>query len=96
MMSSSTLSSNNPPSEQSQANGFTFSPRPKSKLLGASESDSDDQDYLSGGRLDPSDRWRTMNESKRQKRLKRKELEISPDMANFKKQDKKKTPKHRK
>ena len=96
VMSSSAVSSIKPPSAQSQANGFTFSPRPKSKLLGGSESESDDQGSLFGGRLDASDRWLTMNESKRQKRLKRKQLEISPDMANFKKQDKKKTPKHRK
>ena len=78
------------------ANGFTFSPRPKSKLLDGSGSDSDnDQGPKIDARQDASDRWLTMNENKRRRKTKRKQLEISPDNYNFKKQDKKTTPKHK-
>ena len=88
----------NKPVEESQhlENGFTFSPRPKSKLLDGSSSDSDQVDLNRySARLDASDKWLTMNENRRQKKSKRKELETSPELANFKKQDKKSTPKNR-
>ena len=97
VMSSSTISSIMPPPPNIQPNGFTFSPRPKSKLLNGSASDSDtDPAFHHDPRLDTSDRWLTMNETKRQKRQKRKQQEISPDLVSFKKQDKKITPKHKK
>ena len=81
---------------QHPENGFTFSPRPKSKLLDGSSSDSDQEDLSRySARLDASDKWLTMNENKRQKKSKRKQLEASPELSNFKKQDKKTTPKNR-
>ena len=93
---SSTVSSIMPLSAEPMANGFTFSPRPKSKLLDGSGSDSDnDQGSKFDSRQDASDKWLTMNENKRRRKTKRKQLEISPDNYNFKKQDKKTTPKHK-
>ena len=75
---------------------FAFSPRPKSKLLDGSSSDSDLDDLnIYSARLDASDKWLTMNENKRQKKSKRKQMETSPESLNFKKQDKKSTPKSR-
>ena len=74
---------------------FSFSPRPKSKLLDGSSSDSDRDDsdkYLVG--VDTSDRWLTKNERKRQKKIRKRQLETSPELSNFKKQDKKTTPKN--
>ena len=73
---------------------FTFSPRPKSKLLDGTTSDSETEieDY----QQDESDQWLSVNERKRNKKQKRKIQESSPENFNFKKQYKKSTKKKRK
>ena len=71
---------------------FVPLPLPKSKLLKNVESESDDEVVVADHYMDTSDKWLTMNESKRRKKQKRKLQSGSPQLADFKKQDRKTTP----
>ena len=71
---------------------FVPLPLPNSKLLDTVESDSEDEVEVADRCMDASDKWLTMNESKRRKKQKRKLQAGSPQVAQFKKQDRKTTP----
>ena len=80
--------------------GFTFrdvstagSDIIKSKLLNGSGSDTDDDFSSISPHLDDSDKWLSRNERNRRKKNRRIGNDIPVDQTQFKKRDKKSTPK---
>ena len=81
-----------PSTELDTVDDYTFEPLSKSKHMEDSGPDSDNEVEPVDLTVGVTDKWLTMNEVKRRKKQKRKLQGESPKLADFKKQDQKKTP----
>ena len=83
-----------PAVELNSADDYTFEPLPlsKSKLLNNCESDTGDESEPVDLTVEVHEKGLTMNDTKRRRKQKRKLQGGSPKLADFKKQDLKKTP----